>query len=93
VVKAIWNGVCIAESNDTVIVDGKPYFPESAVDMSKLRPSTTRTVCSWKGTAHYHSVNAGGKENPDAAWFYPEPYSAASKVAGRIAFWRGVRIE
>ena len=90
--KAIWNGAVIADSDDTVMVEGNHYFPRDAVDPAVLRPSSTTTVCPWKGTASYHSVVVDGKENRDAAWFYPEPKSAAAEIADRIAFWKGVEV-
>lgn len=91
-VKATWNGEVIAESNDTVLLEGNHYFPRDAVKV-ELKPSTTTTVCPWKGTASYHTIVAGGKENQDAAWFYPEPKPEASQIKGRIAFWKGVVVE
>ncbi len=90
--KAIWNGAVIADSDDTVVVEGNHYFPRDAVDPAVLRPSSTTTVCPWKGTASYHSVVVDGKENKDAAWFYPDPRSAAAQIADRIAFWKGVEV-
>lgn len=90
--KAIWNGAVIADSDNTVVVEGNHYFPRDAVDPAVLRPSSTTTVCPWKGTASYHSVVVDGKENKDAAWFYPEPKSAAAEIADRIAFWKGVEV-
>ena len=90
--KAIWNGAVIADSDDTVVVEGNHYFPRGAVDPAVLRPSSTTTVCPWKGTASYHSIVVDGKENRDAAWFYPEPKSAAAEIADRIAFWKGVEV-
>jgi uncharacterized protein (DUF427 family)/thiol-disulfide isomerase/thioredoxin len=92
-VRAVWNGVVVAESDDTVVVEGNHYFPPDAVRREYLVPSTTSTVCGWKGTASYFSLLVNGKLNPDAAWCYPSPTAAAERVAGRIAFWRGVRIE
>jgi uncharacterized protein (DUF427 family) len=91
-VKASWNGAVIAQSDDTVVVEGNHYFPPEAVNHDFLRPSATTSVCPWKGTAHYHSLEVGGKENPDAAWYYPEPKAAAGNIRGRIAFWKGVEI-
>lgn len=91
--KAIWNGSVIAESNDTVEVEGNLYFPEASVDRKFLQPSATTSVCPWKGTASYYSLKVDGKENPDAAWYYPEPKPAAKQIKGRLAFWRGVSIE
>lgn len=91
-VRATWNGAVIAESDDTVVVEGNHYFPPEAVRFDLLRPSSTTTVCSWKGTAHYHTIVVGGVENRDAAWYYPEPKEAARHIAGRIAFWKGVQV-
>lgn len=89
---ATWNGAVIAQSDDTVVVEGNHYFPRDAVDPAVLRPSSTTTVCPWKGTASYHSLVVDGKENRDAAWFYPEPKSAAAEITDRIAFWKGVEV-
>ena len=91
-VKATWNGVTIAESPDTVVVEGNHYFPRASVDASLLIDSPTTTVCSWKGVAHYHSLVVAGAENRDAAWYYPEPKAAAAEIVNRIAFWKGVKV-
>lgn len=91
--KAIWNDKVIAESNDTVVVEGNHYFPSESVNKDYLRPSEKHTVCPWKGTASYNSLEVDGKKNPDAAWHYPDPKSAAKEIKDRIAFWKGVRIE
>lgn len=91
--KAIWNGAVIAESDDTIIVERNHYFPAESVRQEYLKASDTHTVCGWKGTASYYTLVVDGKENPDAAWYYPETKPAASHVRGRIAFWRGVHIE
>ena len=90
--KAIWNGTVIAESDDTVVVEGNHYFPASAVDRKFLLPSNTQTHCAWKGEAHYHTVFVDGDANPDAAWFYPAPRDAAAEIKDRIAFWKGVKV-
>lgn len=91
-VKAVWNGVTIAESDDTVVVENNHYFPLSAIDPALLKPSATTSVCGWKGTANYYSVAAGGAENKDAAWYYPEPKDAAANIKGRVAFWKGIKV-
>ena len=91
-VEARWNDKVIASSEDTVVVEGNHYFPLDAVDASVLRPSATTTVCPWKGTAHYHSLDVNGSINPDAAWYYPEPKEAAANIKDRIAFWKGVTV-
>ena len=91
-VEARWNGAVIASSADTVVVEGNHYFPADSVDAAVLRPSDKTTSCPWKGTAHYHSLHVAGAENRDAAWFYPEPKSAAAEIRGRIAFWKGVQV-
>ena len=91
--RAIWNGSVIAESDDCVVVEQNQYFPAAAVNPAFLRASSTHTVCGWKGTASYHDVVVGGKVNKDAAWYYPDPTPAAHNIKGRIAFWKGVKVE
>ncbi len=91
--KAIWNGEVIAESNETVVVEGNHYFPPSAIKSEHFQPSETHTVCGWKGTASYYNVVAGGEVNKDAAWFYPETKEAADNIKGYVAFWKGVKVE
>ena len=92
-VKAVWNGAVIAESDDTVIVEGNHYFPAAAVNPQFLLPSNTKTMCSWKGQASYHTLFVNGDANPDAAWYYPDPKPEADNIKGHIAFWKGVKIE
>jgi uncharacterized protein (DUF427 family) len=91
--KASWNGAVIAESDTFEIVEGNVYFPAGAVRREHLRDSDTHTICPWKGTASYYTVVVDGKENPDAAWYYPDPKPAASNIAGHVAFWKGVQVE
>jgi uncharacterized protein (DUF427 family) len=91
--KAIWEGVTLAESNQTVEVEGNQYFPSDAIKTEYFKPSATHTVCPWKGTASYYDVEVGGKKNHDAAWFYPEPKPAAKEIKGYVAFWKGVKVE
>ncbi len=90
--KAIWNGAVIAESENTVIVEGNHYFPKNAVKDDFLKSSSKTTICPWKGTAHYYTITVEGKENPDAAWYYPTPKNEAAQIKDRIAFWRGVDV-
>jgi uncharacterized protein (DUF427 family) len=90
--KAIWNGTVIAESTDTVVVEGNHYFTPGAVRSEHLRPSDHHTVCGWKGTASYYDVVVGEAVNPNAAWTYPEPKPEAAEITGRIAFWKGVTV-
>lgn len=90
--RAIWNDVVVAESDDTVIVEGNHYFPPESLKTDYFVASEHHTTCGWKGVASYYSLAVGGKVNRDAAWFYPEPKDAASHVRGRVAFWRGVQI-
>jgi uncharacterized protein (DUF427 family) len=87
---ASWNGTVVAESDDIVTVEGNAYFPRAAVRDDVLRPSSTTTVCPWKGTASYYTLEVDGQTNPDAAWYYPEPKEAARQIRGRVAFWKGV---
>ena len=91
-VQAVWNDTVIAESAETVVVEGNHYFPRSAVGESFLEDSATTTVCPWKGTASYLSVTVEGDTNTDAAWYYPEPKAAAERIRDRVAFWRGVTV-
>jgi uncharacterized protein (DUF427 family) len=89
---ATWKGTVIAESDDTVVVEGNHYFPADAVRQDLLRPSSTHTTCPWKGQASYYSLEVDGAVNRDAAWYYPEPKDAAAEIKDRIAFWRGVEV-
>ncbi|GAB3246018.1 DUF427 domain-containing protein [Chitinimonas naiadis] len=91
--RAIWNGEVIAESDDTVVVEGNHYFPITALNRSYIQPSDTHTVCSWKGEASYYTLQVHGQLNPDAVWYYPDPKDAAQQVRGRVAFWKGVEIK
>ncbi|HVK20294.1 MAG TPA: DUF427 domain-containing protein [Actinokineospora sp.] len=90
--KATWSGELIAESDDTVIVEGNHYFPVDSVRREYLCPSDTTTFCPWKGTANYYSLDVDGVINADAAWYYADPKPEAAHVKGRIAFWRGVEV-
>jgi uncharacterized protein (DUF427 family) len=90
--KAIWKGAVLAESDATVVVEGNHYFPAESLKDVHFEPSATHTTCSWKGVASYYSVIVDGQRNVDAAWFYPDPKSAASHIRGRVAFWRGVEV-
>jgi len=92
-VRASWNGSIIAESDETVVVEGNHYFPIDSVRPQFLVPSTTRTTCPWKGQASYFSLSVDGAVNRDAAWYYPRPRAAAGRIAGHVAFWRGVTVE
>lgn len=91
--KAIWNGETIAESDDTVVVEGNHYFPADSVRQEYLTGSDLTSVCPWKGTASYYSLSVHGEVNENAAWFYPEPKEAAEEIRGRVAFWKGVSTE
>ena len=82
----------LAESDRTILVEGNQYFPPADVKTEFLEPSTSSTHCWWKGDASYYSVVAGGNRNDDAAWFYPEPYEAASGIREYVAFWKGVEV-
>lgn len=91
--RAVWNGQVLAESDDTVVVEGNHYFPPESVNKEFFSETETHTVCPWKGLASYYTVTVDGQANPDAAWFYPEPKSEAEHVRGRVAFWHGVQVE
>ena len=90
--KATWNGVVLAESDDTVVVEGNHYFPKSSINCEYFVESAKQTVCSWKGTASYFDIVVDGSTNADAAWYYPEPKDAAKEITGHIAFWKGVQV-
>jgi uncharacterized protein (DUF427 family) len=89
---AKWNDQVIAKSDNTVVVEGNHYFPIADVNEECLRASDHTTVCGWKGTAHYYSLEVDGQTKANAAWYYPDPKAAASEIAGRVAFWKGVQV-
>ncbi len=91
--KAIWNGVVIAESEHTQLVEGNHYFPVATVNQEFLRESEHHTICPWKGEASYYHVVVDGKESKNAAWYYPTPKPAAKQIKDHIAFWRGVQVK
>jgi uncharacterized protein (DUF427 family) len=91
--KAIWEGAVLAESNATVEVEGNQYFPPQSIKKEYFRPSDKHTTCPWKGLASYYDVEVNGKRNADAAWYYPEPKSAAQQIKDHVAFWKGVKVE
>ena len=90
--KAIWNNQVIAESDKTVVVEGNHYFPPESINKDFFKESNTNTVCPWKGTASYYTVEVDGQANADAAWYYPETKEAAANIQGRVAFWKGVEV-
>jgi uncharacterized protein (DUF427 family) len=91
--KATWESAVLAESNQTVEVEGNQYFPPDGVHKEYFKPSEQHSVCPWKGTASYYDVEVNGKTNRDAAWYYPDPKAAASQIKGYVAFWKGVKVE
>lgn len=88
--KATWNGETIAESNETVLVEGNHYFPADSINREYFSPSETHTVCGWKGTASYYDIAVNDAINKDAAWYYPDTKPDADNIQGFVAFWRGV---
>lgn len=90
--KATWNGKVIAESNETRVIEGNHYFPPDSINKEYFKESSTNTVCPWKGTASYYSLEVDGKENADAAWYYPEVSQLAQAIKGYVAFWKGVEV-
>ena len=90
--KAIWNGAVLAESADTIVVEGNHYFPPGAINRAYFAPSTKHTICHWKGEASYYDVVVDGQTNTAAAWYYPQPSEAAKEIKDYVAFWRGVRV-
>jgi uncharacterized protein (DUF427 family) len=91
--KAIWNGVVIAETDKTKIVEGNHYFPPEAINREYFVETETHTTCPWKGVASYYTIQVEGQQNKDAAWYYPNPKDAAKDIKDHIAFWRGVKVE
>ncbi len=91
--KAIWNGVTLAESDDTVVVESNHYFPADSIVEEYFKESATHTTCAWKGEASYKTIEVAGQSNPDAAWYYPSPKDAAAEIKDHYAFWKGVTVE
>lgn len=91
--RAIWNGVVLAETPRTVMVEGNHYFPPESIHREYFQDSPTRTLCPWKGLASYYTINTGQDVNPDAAWYYPHPSPLARRIKNHVAFWHGVRVE
>jgi uncharacterized protein (DUF427 family) len=91
--KAIWNGEVLAESEQTIVVEGNHYFPPDSINKQYFRPSDSHTVCGWKGTASYYDIIVNGNVNKDAAWYYPHAKEAAQNIENYIAFWKGVKVE
>lgn len=90
--KAIWNGVVLAESDHTEILEGNHYFPRNTINMTYFKESSHHTTCHWKGVASYYTLEANGQKNENAAWYYPTPSAAASRIKDHVAFWRGVKV-
>jgi len=90
--KATWKGAVLADTDDTVVVEGNHYFPREAVDDAVLEPSDQTSVCPWKGTASYFDVVVDGERDEGAAWYYPEPKDAAAEIKDRVAFWKGIEV-
>lgn len=90
--KAIWENVILAESNATILVEGNHYFPPDSINKHYFKDSNTQTTCPWKGLASYYHIVVDGKVNQDAAWYYPDPKSAAGNIKNYVAFWKGVEV-
>ena len=90
--KAMWRGKVLAESDKTIVVEENHYFPPDSVRRELFTESQTHTTCPWKGQASYYSIVVDGEENPDAAWYYPQPKEAAAEIKDYVAFWKGVEI-
>jgi len=90
---ATWNGALLAESDEFEVVEGNVYFPPSALNEAFFKSSAHTTVCGWKGTANYYTIEVDGERNENAAWYYASPKPAASNIKDHVAFWRGVTVE
>jgi len=91
--KATWNGVVLAESDKTEVVEGNQYFPAESIKREYFKETSTHSTCPWKGLASYYSIEVNGQENKDAAWYYPAPKDAAKQIKDHVAFWKGVQVE
>ena len=90
--KAIWNDTVLAESDDTIVIEGNHYFPPDSIKREHFRPTDHRSTCPWKGEASYYAIEVDGARNENAAWYYPEPKQAASEIKNHVAFWKGVKV-
>jgi len=90
--KAVWNGAVLAQSEDTVVVEGNHYFPANSINADLFEDSSTHSICPWKGEASYKTVVVDGERNPDAAWYYPQPKDAVAQIKDHFAFWHGVEV-
>jgi len=90
--KAVWNGQILAESDETVVVEDNHYFPPTSINKEFFEKSNTHTICPWKGEASYYHIHVNGRENKDAAWYYPKTKALADKIQGYVAFWKGVEV-
>lgn len=92
--QAVWNGAVLADSNDTIVVEGNQYFPPSSVNMNYMTPGNEKYTCPWKGETSYYNVTVDGKVNENAAWYYPKPYEKAAQLGIKdyVAFWKGVKV-
>lgn len=91
--RAVWNGVVLAEAPRTVRIEGNHYFPPDSVKREYFSPTRSKSLCPWKGLASYYTVTVGDEVNPAAAWYYPHPSPVARKIKNHVAFWNGVRVE
>jgi len=91
--RAVWNGTVLAESSETILVEGNLYFPHDSIRIDHFRPNPAHTVCPWKGTASYYDIEVDGAVNAGAAWYYPDPKPAATDIKGHVAFWRGISVQ
>ena len=90
--RAVWKNVTLAESDQTIVVEGNHYFPADCINREYFEEGDTHTTCSWKGQASYYHITVDGQRNEDAAWYYQEPKEAAAEIKGRVAFWKGVEV-
>ncbi|MFC1878939.1 DUF427 domain-containing protein [Chloroflexota bacterium] len=91
--KAIWKDIVLAESQNTIMVEGNHYFPPDSVNWEYFKESDTHTTCPWKGLASYYTITINGDINRDAAWYYQQPSIAAQQIKDYVAFWRGVQVK
>jgi len=91
--KATWNGTVLAQSDETVVIEGNHYFPLESLNMEYFKETDTHSTCPWKGKTSYYNIQVNGKLNEDAAWFYKNPSDLAKEIKDHVAFWNGVVVQ
>jgi uncharacterized protein (DUF427 family) len=95
IMRATVNGTVVAESDDTVVVEGNHYFPPGSLrsELFVAAASELTTACPWKGTANYFDITVDGQTFDNVAWCYPEPKTEAAQIRDHVAFYPVVTVE